>query len=199
MNLLSSREGRPRTIKQQVTIKCDWVPAVIREVQDTKHTVYLMQQSPGEGGALKDWEGRSQRLWGAAECWGDSVLDREENVHNGQKSRAWHQTHWKEFSTAGDKGRQTGEEPKKLRRKRSWPLKQGCSDLRLRKVTGGAEEISWGARLDAQQPARMQLQSRRWHEDTGMRGVSYHRWSLSHRRPRETSSKTCETGYLREQ
>lgn len=53
------------------------------------------------------------------------------------------------------------EEPKKLIRKRSWPLKQGCSDLRLRKVTGGAEGISWGARLDAQQPARMQLQSRR--------------------------------------
>lgn len=62
---------------------------------------------------------------------------------------------------AGDKGRQTVEEPKKLMRKRSWPLKQGCSDLRLRKVTAGAEGISWGARLDAQQPARMQLQSHR--------------------------------------
>lgn len=73
---------------------------------------------------------------------GDRVLDRGENVHEGRKSRAWHQRPWKECSTVGDKVRQDVEEPNKLIRKRGWPLKQGCSNLHLRKVPGGAAGIS---------------------------------------------------------
>lgn len=116
--------------------------AMIREVQDTKHTVYLMQQSTRGGGALKDREGRSQLVRWGYRRGGDRVLDRGENVHEGWKSRAWHQRPWKECSTVGDKVRQDVEEPNKLIRKRSWPLKQGCSNLHLRKVPGGAAEIS---------------------------------------------------------
>lgn len=41
-----------------------------------------------------------------------------------------------------DKVRQDVEEQNKLIRKWSWPLKQGCSNLHLKKVPGGATGIS---------------------------------------------------------
>lgn len=150
MNLLSSRKGKPGTIKQAMVTK-DSAPAPTREVWDAM-TEFIQGVPVREG----SYEGLMVKQpatvrWDQQRGRGQYSGQRREWIPR-PKVKSTASEELKEIQYDCDRVRLNMSGQRKLIRKRDWPLKK---EAQICPVEGSLEAVVRGARLDAELPGGM--------------------------------------------